>query len=339
MMTASDLWSAYRMRWKRRRLLFRALRKRDQIRPLQDRSAAIGRGDILLFATVRNEAERLPFFMDHYRRLGVRHFLFVDNASDDGTGAYLAAQPDVSVWQTSHSYKLSRFGMDWLTVLLARHGHGHWCLTVDADEILVYPDWERRDLHALTGWLDRHRVPSFGAIMLDMYPKGRVSDETYAPGQDPAEVLQWFDAGGLRTSYQKDLANLLVRGGVRERMFFASQPDRAPTLSKLPLVKWNRRFVYVSSTHSALPRRLNAVRGDAAADQPSGVLLHSKFLPSIIAKSAEEKHRQEHFAVSTLYDRYYDALVGDPQFWTDQSLRYEGWEQLVDVGLMRRGQW
>ena len=52
--------------------------------------------------------------LDHHRKLGVRHFLIVDNASTDGT-AQLLDQPDISLWTTSASYKASRFGMDWLT--------------------------------------------------------------------------------------------------------------------------------------------------------------------------------------------------------------------------------
>ena len=125
------------MRWKRRRLLWRAFRSRHALTPLHDRTAAIRPGDVLAFCVLRNEAERLPHFLSHYRRLGVAHFLVVDNASDDGSAALLDA-PDISVWQTGASYKAARFGLDWLNWLLLRHGHGHWCLTVDADEILVY---------------------------------------------------------------------------------------------------------------------------------------------------------------------------------------------------------
>ncbi|MFN3293421.1 MAG: glycosyltransferase family 2 protein, partial [Gemmobacter sp.] len=160
-------------------------------------TGALVPGMIRLFATVRNEAERLPFFLDHYRRLGVGHFLFVDNASTDGTVDLLAGQPDVSVWTTPHSYKRSRFGMDWLNWLLLRHGSGHWCLTVDADEILIYPHWETRPLPALTAWLDDHDVPALGALMLDLYPKGPLDQARHVPGQDPTEVLTWFDAATM----------------------------------------------------------------------------------------------------------------------------------------------
>ena len=83
--------------------------------PEQDRTTGIKRTDILLFVTVRNEEERLPYFLDYYRRLGIDHFLFVDNASTDGTGELLRRQDDVSLWSSDQSYRLSRFGVDWLT--------------------------------------------------------------------------------------------------------------------------------------------------------------------------------------------------------------------------------
>ena len=214
-------WGAYRLRWKRRRFLFRVWRKRNQITPLADRTSEIAGTAILAFSTVRNEMTRLPYFLDYYRRLGVDHFLFVDNGSDDGTTAYLAAQTDVSLWTTNHSYRLARFGVDWLGWLQWRYGHGHWCLTVDADELLVYPDCQNRDLHALTDWLDHRGTPSFGAMMVDLYPKGPLTEASYSPGQDPTEVLCWFDPGNYRSKTHHYYGNTWIQGGVRERLFFA----------------------------------------------------------------------------------------------------------------------
>ena len=336
---AAEAWLAYRLRWKRRRLLFRALRKRRQLDPVRDLTSLIKPDDILVFSTVRNEALRLPFFLAHYRALGVGHFLIVDNDSDDGTQEYLAAQPDVSVWHSGHSYKLSRFGVDWLTWLQIRFGHGHWCLTVDADEILIYPHHDTRPMQALTEWLDAHGRQSFGTMMLDMYPKGKLDAERYQAGADPFERLCWFDGGNYVMQKKRDLHNLWIQGGVRARKFFAERPERAPTLGKTPLVKWNRRFAYVSSAHSILPRRLNLVYDDQGGERLSGILLHTKFLHVVVARSAEEKHRAEHFANSALYDDYYDSLQTAPDLWCEQSHRLTGWRQLEAMGLMSRGNW
>lgn len=218
------LWQAYRLRLRRQVLLARAMRRRSQLTPLVDRTAAIRPGDILGFLCVRNEAQRLPFVLDHHRRLGVRHFLVVDNASTDGTPDLLRDQPDISLWQTGASYKASRFGMDWLTWLMLRHGHGHWCLTLDADEILVYPHWQTRPLPALTDWLDRQGQPCLGALTVDLYPEGPVSRGTYAPGDDPTRLLQWFDSGNYQVQVQPRMRNLWIQGGARARAFFAQTP-------------------------------------------------------------------------------------------------------------------
>ncbi|RYI29173.1 MAG: glycosyltransferase family 2 protein, partial [Acetobacteraceae bacterium] len=285
------------------------------------------------------EALRLPHFLHHHRALGVRHFLVVDNGSSDGSAGLLRGQPDVSLWKTSDSYKASRFGMDWLTWLQLRHGHGHWCLTLDADELLVYPYWQTRPLPALTNWLEGQGRASFGALTVDMYPEGPVSQGQVAPGDDPLTHLTCFDCGNYQTQVQPRMRNLWVQGGVRARAFFAADPRRAPTLNKTPLVHWNRRFAYVNSTHALLPPRLNVVYATDGGELTSGVILHTKFLPGITERSAEEKARGEHFGNADQYSAYYDRLSADPVLHTPASIRYTGWRQLEALGLMSRGGW
>ena len=225
MISLADLWQAGRLRAKRRYLLARAIRRRRRhLTSRVDRTAQIRKGDILLFATIRNEAARLPFFLRHYRALGVNHFLFVDNASDDGSPEALAAEPDVSLWTTRASYRGSRFGMDWLNGLLARHGSGHWCLTVDADELLLIPHGDRATLRELTAALDARGLPMMAAMMLDLYPEGPLSTAHAAPGEDPTRAPPLFDAEGYDWEYQPKFGNISIRGGVRQRVFFAFPP-------------------------------------------------------------------------------------------------------------------
>ncbi len=327
------------LRYRRRKLLVRAIRRRRQLGVVADRSATIMPGDILGFLCVRNEAGRLPFLLAHHRKLGVRHFLIVDNASTDGTAAFLAMQADVSLWQTGDSYKASRFGMDWLTWLMLRYGHGHWCLTLDADEILIYPHWQTRPLRALTDWLDTQGQPALGALTVDLYPADAVSKGNHSAGDDPLDQLRWFDSGSYQVQVQPRMQNLWIQGGARARAFFANQPRRAPTLNKIPLVRWHWRYAYVNSTHALLPPRLNRVYATDGGMLTSGVLLHTKFLPGIIDRSAEEKQRGEHFADGAQYASYYDRLTADPVLHCAASTRYTGWRQLEALGLMSRGGW
>jgi hypothetical protein len=330
---------AYRLRLRRRNLLLRAYRHRRQLTLVADRTSAIGVGDVLCFFCVRNEASRLPHFLRHHRALGVRHFLGVDNGSNDTTASLLQDQPDVSLWRTTASYKAARFGMDWLTWLLLRYGHGHWCLTLDADELLIYPYWQTRPLPALTDWLDRQGRASFGTMTVDMYPEGPVSEGLVGPQDDPVTHLSCFDAGNYQVQVQPRMGNLWIQGGARARAFFADQPRRAPTLNKTPLVRWHWRYAYVNSTHALLPPRLNQVYATDGGELTSGVLLHTKFLPGITDRSAEEKARGEHFADAAQYAAYYDRLSADPVLHTRASTRYTGWRQMEALGLMSRGGW
>lgn len=333
----TDAAFAYRMRWKRRRLLYRSWKRRLEITRIS--GSIIPDVGVLVFSTMRNEMLRVASWLNHYRALGVAHFLVVDNGSDDGTAEFLAKQPDVSLWTTPNSYKASRFGVDWLTCLQRTYGHGRWCLTVDADELLVYPQSDTRPLADLVDHLDSQGQDAFGALMLDMYPKGPVAQEQHKPSMSPIESLEWFDADNYRAKVHPVFGNLWIQGGVRDRVFFGSQPDRSQTLNKTPLVKWKRGYAYVTSTHQILPRRLNNVFDRGQGGRVSGVLLHTKFLPNVGEKSAEELTRAQHFENSDLYKPYYEALIENPDLWHEGSLRYTGGQQLIDLGLMSQGNW
>lgn len=333
------IWGSYKLRLRRRRLRLRARRKRRELKSIADRTGAIRSGDLLLFSTFRNEAQRLPYFLKYYRDLGIDHFLMVDNGSDDGGGDLLAGDGDVSLWRTEGSYKAARFGMDWLNGLQSRYGHDHWCLTVDPDEFLVYPFCDTRPLRALTDWLDATQIRSFGAMLLDMYPKGDVRQPPYVPGQDPLEIAPWFDPGNYAIAPNPGRWNLWIQGGPRARMMFPDEPAAAPALNKVPLVRWHRRYTWESSTHMVLPRGLNLVHDLDGGEKASGVLLHMKFLDGFDTKAEEELRRGEHYAGSREYAAYAAAIARQPDLWTRWSERYINWRQLEILGLMSKGNW
>jgi len=315
------------------------MRKRREMRPVTLRTDQIKPNDILLFCTQRNEKIRLPYFLDYYRAQGVNHFFFVDNDSSDGSLDYLADQPDVSLWHTRASYKRSRFGVDWLNALQMKYADGHWALVVDPDEFLIYPFCDTRPLRALTDWLDASSIKSFSAMLLDMYPKGRLDEQPYQEGQDPIEIASWFDSGNYTLKKNKIFGNLWIQGGPRRRVFFKDTPEKAPALNKIPLVKWEKRYVYASSTHMLLPRGLNQVYDEWGGEKASGILLHTKFLDTFTTKATEELDRKQHYAASVEYKAYADSLKDDPQLWCKWSEKYINWRQLEILGLMSKGNW
>jgi len=330
---------SYRLRLRRKRWLYRAIHKRRELTSVADRTARIAPRDILLFSTLRNEAVRLPYFLQYYRQEGINHFLFVDNDSDDGGREYLAEQPDVSLWTTKASYRKSRFGVDWLNWLQMRYAHEHWALVVDVDEFFVYPFCDTRPIRGLTDWLDNTGIRSFSAMLLDMYPKGPLTAQPYQPGQDPFEIAAWFDSGNYMIQHNPAYGNLWIQGGPRARVFFADDPARAPALNKIPLVKWNRRYCYASSTHALLPRGLNLVYDNQGGEKASGCLLHAKFLDTFPAKAREESQRREHYRQAQEYHAYAQGDEEGPDLWCRWSEKYINWRQLEILGLMSKGNW
>ena len=333
------VWQSYRLRLLRKRWRLRALRKRREMSSVVVRTDQIRSNDILLFCTQRNERIRLPYFLQYYRDQGVNHFFFVDNDSTDGSLDYLAEQADVSVWHTKASYKRARFGVDWLNALQMKYAEGHWALVVDPDEFLIYPFCDTRPLRALTDWLDASSIKSFSAMLLDMYPKGPIGEHPYQEGQDPLEIAAWFDSGNYTLKRNKRFGNLWIQGGPRRRVFFRDAPEKAPALNKIPLVKWEKRYVYASSTHMLLPRGLNRVYDEAGGEKATGCLLHAKFLDTLEDKAAEEVTRRQHFARGREYDAYYRKDAGEDGLWTPHSERFDGWQRLETLGLMSKGNW
>jgi hypothetical protein len=331
--------TSYRLRLERKRKRVRALRKFRELSPVANRTAQIGPSDILLFCTLRNDRIRLPYFLEYYRNLGVNHFLFVDNDSDDGSREYLEQHSDVSVWTTAYSYKNARFGVDWMNGLQTKYGTGHWNLVVDTDEFFVYPFCDSRPLRALTDWLDACTIRTFGAMLLDMYPKDSVNQAIYQEGQNPIEIAEYFDSGNYMISRNPKYGNLWIQGGPRARMFFQNEPKHAPALNKIPLVKWAKGNVYTSSTHSLLPRGLNLVYDEDGGEKTSGCLLHAKFLDTITEKSAEELERGEHYSDGQEYKAYNKGLEENPSLWCRWSEKYINWRQLEILGLMSKGNW
>lgn len=337
---AVNLLKKYKLRLERKKLKLRAIRRgRRDLSVINDRTHNINKNDILLFSTLRNEGKRLAYFLDYYRALGVQHFVIVDNGSNDGGREYLEGQKDVSLWTTTASYKRAAFGMHWMNYLLRKYAVGHWILCVDVDEFFVYPHCDTRPLAALTDWLDACSIRSFGTMLLDMYPKSKIADAGFKEAQNPIEVAPYFDAGNYSFSMNSKYKNLWIQGGPRQRVFFADKPSFGPALNKIPLVKWSKANMFLSSTHVILPRSLNVVYETNGAQVISGCLLHAKFVDTFVNLAKDEELRKQHYAAGREYKFYERLSEVETNLHTPHSTKYKNWQQLSDLGLMCTGGW
>ncbi len=299
--------------------------QRKDAKPLHPRP-----GEILGCVALRNELPRLPYFLTYYRSKGIGAFLAVDNGSTDGSLEYLLEQRDVYLWQSDLSFRKANFGAGWFEPLLRLYGRDRWCLIVDADELLYYPDCERSSIQDLCRCLDQQGKRAFPAVHLDLYSSLPLQDTHYTPGQPFEEVCPYFDRDFFHT--RKDHAgpyrNLTMYwGGVRQRIFGES----AYCLSKVPLLKYDDDCILSGGQHwTNLPaERIAAARG---------CLLHFKYFSSFPALVAQEVRRKEHANQAMLYSEYERGLREQPSltfYDPAHSLRLENSQQLVRLGVMK----
>lgn len=301
----------------------------------QNNLKKIKKDDIILFATLRNESPRIPYFLKYYRDLGVKHFIFVDNNSTDSFQNIVSSENDISVFFTNAGYKASNFGMHWINHLLNKYGNKHWCVVCDPDEFLVYPKMEYFSLKELTQYLAQCHRESFFTLMLDMYGKARVSETLYTKGSDPLPLCPYFDKMGYFFQENYYMNSIWAQGGVRLRKHFANEPQAAPAINKIPLVRWKKGFAYISSMHQAIPRRLN----NGFSTGLTGVLLHFKYFSSFVEKVQEEIVRKEHYNDSKEYTHYSQDADNAVLYHSKISTRYKGWKQLADLGLIQQEEW
>lgn len=296
-----------------------------------DRPVGIVPGDVLACVVARNEAPRLPFFLDYYRRLGVAHFLVVDNASTDTTPDLLAAQPDVTVWRSDLAFSRANFGAGWFEPILRAHGVGHWTLIVDADELLVYADGETQPLPALCAALERAGKRAMDGVLLDMYADRPIRATQVTPGQDPRQVCPYFDRQFYHAAYAEWAPyrnQTTLVGGVRQRVFGARGNY---VLSKVPLLRYSQEVVLIGGQHwTSLPAEQIRQRGCA--------LLHFKYMAAFPAYVRQEVARGQHFGGAMQYAEYArgladhdDLTLYDPA----HSVRYRDSRQLLELGIIR----
>lgn len=296
-----------------------------------DRLEALARAGTILISTMRNEAFRMPYFLDYYRRLGIEHFVLIDNESDDGLHDLVRDAPDVSLFVARGSYKAARYGIAWVNHVLAVHAVGKWVLHVDPDEFLVYPDCDTIGISGLTARLEREGVCALPTIMVDMYSPRPISENVCRPGQDPLEICGYFDADSYVESVENPLSVKHIRGGPRARVFF-SDPSIGPMLNKTPLVRWKAHYAYVRSTMEIWPPNL-ADKSYSTRKGMAGALLHFKFLAEFSQKVVEEAARGQH---TDEYGRYQHGLQDEARlsFMTSDSVRYDSWRSLAACGLI-----
>ncbi|MBO6891890.1 MAG: glycosyltransferase family 2 protein [Roseibium sp.] len=307
-----------------------------------------------------NEVLRFPYFLQHFRAIGVRHFIVIDNNSTDGTYEFLTRQQDVSIIRTSQPY--SDYKSVWRQLICERYLQERWVLFPDVDELFVYPGWPDLSIDQLVAYLESAACRALFCPMVDMYPKGPLREVSYKSGESFLDACPWFDSTGYRFNPLKGSHRRRYKspprhvfGGTRERLFHQNAKRDQTRLDRVLL----SRFFGLSANvpESALGRQIDhilfkAVKDalpDVAAVQSKiplikwqsgykfsggvhgidkrisiapdwGALLHFKYLDDFQSKVTEAIDRKQHTGGASHYQDYRSQM-----------------ERLMDTGMHYKG--
>ncbi len=286
----------------------------------ETRLEAAREAPVAVVSAMRNEMFMLPHFLAHYRSLGVESFLIADNCSDDGTLEYLADQPDVALFSVDTDYNLSQYGVAWQTALMGALRVGRWSMVADADELLVWQVPQRETLPELLARPEFATAEAVRLFMLDLYPRGPLSEADFKSGNLFAEtgfvdrvpfLTDWPGRGPYSSGRTWTSA-------LRHRLIAGSRPELF-VAQKLALVRYQPWMRFAAGLHYA---------ADLRVAERELLLGHFKYNADFAAKARIEVARQQHFNGAEEYRKYlailaegreviFDAAISVP--WTDCS--------------------
>lgn len=264
---------------------------------------------IWLFTKIRNEKERLPFFLKYYRELGIEKFFFVDNDSTDEGIHFLLLQPDCHIFFTRQPLEMHQY---WLTYLIGKYNQGQWSIVVDVDELLVFPRGDRIGIHEFLYKVSLEGANTCNALLVDLYPIGKLCNASLPLDGDPRKLCRYFD-----------VPNQFGLSEMRRRVF-----NVIPALRKVPLIKYRDGMSFSGGFHAAQ---------GVLTSKAQCSLLHYKYTSSFISKAKNIKERERYWRNGYEYRAYGDALNRDSDLclYGKESIRLDDFQQLRSLKLIR----
>src|SRR5215218_2912763 len=291
--------------------------------------------ELIVVCNVRDARPYVRSFVEHYTSMGVKHMVFLDNGSTDGTVEALKNYDNVTVLRSTLPFRRYKAAMK--HYLIERFGRGRWSLCVDIDELFDYPYSDVVGLGSLLRYLNERSYTAVVAQMLDMFPEEPLagSREGNLPDEPLKERHHFYDVSDIsrismrghplfrNNTLESDEVEAL-RGGIRQTLF-----GFRANLTKFPLV-------FSDGTVTPFDGSTHWVDNARIADLTC-VLLHYKFLDGYLREQAAQAVREEHhYDNSAEYKEYLRVLEGNPTLRIKQetSKEIQGVNDLLENGFL-----
>ncbi len=294
------------------------------------RDIDIGNRDVVVLCSFRDGEVYLPHFLNYHRRLGVKHFVFMDNGSIDKSIKYICNQPDTTLFQSCLPYK--KYKNLFKRFLCNKYARNNWALLLDIDECFDFPKSDEVGLAQLISYLDHHGYTSVAGHMLDMFADCPVfeppSDET-----DLSKHYRYYDLHCLIEEPYSTMfgyTNTLVDegintlyGGVRYRFF-----GYKDLLTKHPLFRLSGGMGITTNAHD--------ITYSKVADFTI-VLYHYKFTSDFSSILNRALNEESYASESISYKSIKKGFSENPKLslMTPESRELNSINELLENGFLR----
>lgn len=288
--------------------------------------------DLILISMLKNEAWRLPCFLEHYRKLGIKRFVLIDNNSTDNIKALVADEPDIDLYSYPAPF-LNTIKQAVLHKVLRLYGPNRWVVSLDLDELLVFQGMEQHRLKDLSLLAEKHGLFRIRGMMVDLYSNG-VRDD-YKLMDDCHKVMEqckFFDTQSFKQTVRRYVS---IKGGARGRLRAQlGRHDKMPEMTKYPLFYFREKDVFIHA-HYMRPY------SDNFASECLLGILHYKFSKYDFLKLEESAQDQVYGArrkfsntVLEWFDTFPEKSMVD-----EQSAKYDGPGSLISTGIISPINW
>ena len=282
--------------------------------------------ELLVISVVRNGELYVKSFLDHYRSMGVKHFVFLDNGSTDRTVEMLCAHEDVTLLQTNAPY--NKYENTMKRYLAERFSSGRWNLCADIDELFDYPFSESLRLAAFLQYLNTNRYTAVVAQMLDMFSDIPLNELESKTDDILKEKYVYCDISDIEKedylwSKRSNPAIKMHWGGIRKRVF-----GTINGLTKSPLVFMDGKVKPFITWHHPKGARMADI---------SCLLMHYPFVGSFSDKVEDAVRTSRYgFKVDDEYKAYAKTLRDNKRlaFKMESAQRFVGLEPLIEAKFL-----
>ena len=290
----------------------------------------VEKNDVIVLCLFRDGLLHLPHFFAHHRKMGVTHFVFLDNGSVDQSAEFIKAQPDATLYYSPLPF--GQYKECFRRFLANRYSKGGWVLLLDIDECFDFPMSHRISLKQLIGYLEETECNVVVTQMLDLFSDRPILDPPNDDGNLPA-FYKYYDLGHLikkhythqfgRTNKLTDERIEMLAGGVRNR-FFGDQ------------ILLTKHSLFRLKDGIGGPNNGHDVTYSTVADF-TAVLHHYKFCSDFSKVLKRAMTEKGYFEGSSFYTKMEAQLSKEPELslFTKDSRELKSAEELIEPGFLR----